>query len=206
MKQFILAFTLLATQSVFAARHMASEFMNDGLNEAIRIIQLPDQTERMSKMCAHLGEKVNTENLAAMWLGEFAELERDQQAVTQFRGMIPAILIHKIFGSLKGQAGKLDGSFEVNEDVLDRGNDTFAVPVTLISGAGNRYLGYAIVVGTANNLKLVDVEYQGYSAAVYQGAEFNTVMSEEYEKDEATSMPVSALVQRLHDEGMEDCP
>lgn len=206
MRGLILAFAILAGHNVFAARHAVSQFMFDGLTEANRILQLQDGDQRMGQMCNLLRSKIDTDGLGNRWLGEFAELERDQAAAAEFIQRTPDVLIHKIFGSIKGQGNTGPQEFEVSEDVEDNGDGQFAVDVTFITDAGNRYTGTAVVLEQNGALQLYDVVYFGYSAVEYQGQEFQDLMMAEFNKDEANSMPITALLQSLRDNGMDNCP
>lgn len=197
MKGFIFAILTLTTTSVFAnTRHPASSFVNSTLVTARQILEQKSETARLRGMCSLLTNSLEVNFISSRWLGDYASLRRDQQSVQAFPSLIPSILISKAIKAVGGE--EMDGSFSVSPTASSRGNNVFAVSVTVTSSKHGSYTGSAIVRKMKNNkFRLLDVEFMGFSGVAYQGREYNQIMDREYQRDPNRSLPVTALIRHL---------
>lgn len=200
MKKWIL-FSLIATLSP------ASEFVNTTLVAGRAILESQDETRRFVDMCALISSRFDKEQIARRWLGDYANIIRDEAAIRRFPNLVPGILIGKVFGDLSGAGGKIGGTFAVDENPIDRGAGILEVPVTLTSEAGRNFRGSAILRQSGNSFLAVDIEYMNMSAVEYQGREYKDLLKDEFEKDVNSSLPVSALIERIENDGnYKACP
>jgi hypothetical protein len=196
-------FAVVGASAFAQNRHPASRFVLNTMNEGQRILENKSEEERVNGLCGLLKANVLSAHIANSWLGDYAELRRERSAVQRFRAMIPSILMTKGVGAIGG--GDAEGSFVVDPEAQDRGNDIFAVNVT-ITVNGRRYNGKAIVWKNGANYKLIDGEYMGFSAVEYQGREYQGFLNREYNKDPERSMPVTALIRDIQsEEGYINC-
>ena len=195
MKKIILAIVMMsAVQSFAATMDPACEFIDQTMIRAREILEVKDQTDRTVQLCALLTEKLGTAQIADQWLGQFANLAREQVSIDNFKLIVPSIMMTKALPVLG--AGGTSGTFEISPAAVDRGNGVSEVTVT-VKANGKTYVGFAIVQTTATGFALIDAEYMGFSAVDYQGREYQKFMTREYNKDVNNSMPVSALVQLI---------
>lgn len=207
MKKSILALVLVVSANAYAALSPASQFVHDTLTTGQAILELQDGEMRFSQMCDLISTRFHKQAIANVWLGDYGNLGRDQASVAKFPALVPAILIGKVFGDLTGSGGKINGTFAVAENPVDRGQGILEVSVTLTSAAGRNYQGNAILRNEGGNFRAIDIEYMGMSAVDYQGQQFQDVMKEEYEKDVNASLPVTALIEQIESDSMyKACP
>lgn len=191
----ILTFLLLVgAQSFAASLDPACQFIDTTMIRAREILEVKQQDGRNIQMCELLKQKLGSEHIGNLFLGNFANLSREQVAIEQFKSMVPSIMMTKAIPVL-GAGGKT-GSFEITPTAKDRGNGVLEVTVTVTSNSKS-YVGFAIVKRGPQDYELIDVEYMGYSAVGYQGREYQKFLNREFNKDPHNSMPVSALVQQI---------
>ncbi len=195
MKSIVLSIVMMAAAQSFAtSMDPACEFIDQTMTRAREILEVKDQTDRSAQLCALLTAKLGSDQIANQWLGQFANLSREQAAIDNFKTLVPSIMMTKAIPVLG--AGGTSGSFEISPKAVDRGNGVSEVTVTVKSN-GKTYVGFAIVQQTTKGFALIDAEYMGFSAVDYQGREYQKFMTREYNKDSNNSMPVSALVELI---------
>lgn len=211
MKAFLLSLVTLACTSASAipfeefaidalANDPASDFILDTANKAKAILQLKSESDRVAGMCALFKQRIGKGEIGMEWLGQYANLAREKTAVNQFINMVPSIIMTKAVDAVGGD-GTLSGSFVVNPKATSRGNNMYGVRVTVTEAKGKSYNGTAVVYNGPNGWKIVDGEYMGFSAVGYQGRDYQKFLRAEYNKNPSTSMPVSALVNKIKSEG-----
>lgn len=187
--------------------HPASQYVHDALTRGMEILKIQDEGERRSQMCSLLDKSFDRNYISSVWLGSYAQVDRDATAIQRFPKMISSILIMKVFGGMKGQGGGLDGSFVVHDNPVLMQDGSLNVTVTATSNGGNSYDGNILLKADGAGFKAFDIQYMGFSAVDYQGQEFQDFMEFEYNKDVNSSMPVSALIAEIEsDENYVSCP
>jgi len=191
----ILVLALAVAISSIANADPAAQFVEQTMKDARQLLALPEP-DRTPMVCELLNIVIGSEEIAQTWLGTFASLPREAQAVQDFTKMVPSIMMTKALPILG--SGGVNGTFTVDPVSKDRGNGVREVTVT-VTANNNSYTGFAIVKENAglNGHLLLDVEYMGYSAVDYQGREYQKFMNREYNKDVNASMPVTALIELI---------
>lgn len=205
MKFISLVLAVLSSANVFATTpDAASGYVNDILVRGQQILELKDESDRNVQMCALLRENLGSGRISQTWLGDYYLLERDQQGVNEFTWMVPSILMSKATPLIG--AGS-NGSFAVDAESKVRPDGRIEVGVTVESN-GRTHRGFAILEGlSAFDFLLVDVEYNGFSAVGYQTREYQNFLNRNYNKDPQNSLPVSALVKHISNQGdYVECP
>ncbi len=195
MRNLLLTFVLIVSARAFAAPDTVSLFIDDALTRGRAILEIKDASDRNLQMCNLLRQKLGSQEISNAWLGRYNTLTRDQAGIDQFRGMVPSILMTKAV-PLLGTGGS-GGTFVVDEQSKERSDFAYEVGINVTTN-GKIYRALAIVeFNEAGEFKLIDVEYNNYSAVGYQGREFTRFLDREYNKDPNGSLPVTALVQHI---------
>ncbi len=170
-----------------------TEFVDDTLTTGKAILENKDEAVRFSGMCLLLKERLGQPQIASVWLGNYFGLSRDQNAITEFIGMVPSMLMTKALPFL---GAGVHGTYTVDEHAKLRGENLFEVGVTIRTG-NKTYRGYVIVQKLALKLEIVDIEYLGMSLVQSQSGEYQRILNDEYNKDPHGSLPVTALVNHI---------
>lgn len=183
----------------------ASVYVKDILARGQQILEVKEEADRNVQMCELLRQNLGSDSIAKVWLGQFYSLEREQGAVAQFTYMVPSILMTKATPVLG--AGGSNGTVEVDAEATVRADHILQVGVT-VTANGRVHRGFAIVAEESSAVfKLIDVEYNGFSAVGYQAREYQQFLNRQYNKDPDNSMPVTALVQHVASQGdYLECP
>ncbi|MGE4132016.1 MAG: hypothetical protein AB7F86_10295 [Bdellovibrionales bacterium] len=189
-----------STQSV----HPASAWVQETLELSKAVLEEKEEFDRFNGMCALLTNRLGSNTISSIWLGQYGQLNRNADASAEFRSMIPSILMSKAVPVLGGAA---DGEFIVDGVAQERSTGVYEVGVTVIS-SGRQYKGMAVIEDDgAGSFRLIDGEYMGLSVVNYQAREYLNFMKRVYDKDPVHSLPVSALVQHIRSQSdYRPCP
>ena len=193
-----MVFLMALTLSTSAwAMDPAAQFVDDAFAEAVRVMSSPSASARTAGMCRLLRNKLSRAYIAQRWLGRYASLTRDAAAAREFQRMIPGIILGKAFGR---SADSISGSYSVNPTARARGNGYYGVSVR-VSGKGKSYSGTAVVLEGGGRFYLVDGEYIGFSAVNYAARDFKKKLDAYYNRNTATSKPITDLIHELKSNG-----
>ncbi len=193
MNRIIFGLVLLASTSVHAmAMHPASQLVQATLVRGQRVTRLKTETAKVRPLCALIKQNVNTNHIAAVWLGQYAGLASDKAGARAFLNLISSIVVTRAMPSLGGAGG---GRFVVDPNPTERAKGVFAVGVTVYNSAGNPYSGRVIVARTGGKYRIIDGEYLVFSAVNYTARDFQKRL----DRASATnpSHPISAMVHDL---------
>lgn len=184
-------FVSLFTASFAWAGHPASDHVLNALDEAARIQGIPDSAKPQA-VCRFIDRYVDHGNIAIRLLGQYAQ-SSDTTGVNRFRNEAESIMATKAMPELRKLAGE-SGSYSVSPNASARGSN-YAVSVSIRRANGKTYNGTAIV---SSAMKIIDVEYMGFSGVNYAG---NELRKELDALRRQTNTPVSAYIQNMKSKG-----
>lgn len=203
MRTMICALIMLVSAQAFAAKDPVAQFVHDTLTQGQKILENSDSKKRLEGICRLLAQRLGNSKIADTWLGEYLFLEREMMAINQLRTMVPSIIVSKVLQNVGDR--ELRGQFLVKDASRDKGSNYFDVEVEITTPAGKKHNG-KVVVWTRAGKKIVDVLYMDLGAVDGLGSEYQQILKEEHDKDPLSSMPVTALVQRItSEEGYTRC-
>jgi hypothetical protein len=153
----------------------AADFTQNMLTQGEQILTLKSDTQKAAQFCALVKNGVDTARVADNWLGPFTA-SPDKAGVAKFRKLVPSVIVGKLMLALNKSGG---GTFAVEPTQTDRGNGTIEVVISVHTNSGNPYQGKAVVAPNAKAFKLVDIEYQSFSAVDYLAKDYQRRMTNE---------------------------
>ena len=204
MVRTLLVVAALYSSMAWSMPDRAVAFVEDTLAKGRTIFdQNQGEPERASGLCSLLQERLGTNSLSDLWLGQYGGLEREQAAVPEFKKMIPAIVMSKLISILSGE---LKGGYTVDPISQEHEQGLYEVGVTFETDGGS-YQGSAFVQALPEGMRVVDITYFGISAAGYLGRDYHRILDQEYAVDPEHSLPVEALMRHIRSQtGFRECP
>lgn len=204
MKNLILFMLLAASSSVFAAFDAPSAFVNQALTNGKQILVIKDADTRTKAMCAFLSEKLAILSIANVWLGDFANLNRDRAAINEFRQLVPSIVMTKVLQGVGDR--ELGGSFQVEEKSKALPGQAFEVTVNITTNAGKKHTGFITVTKPADKFVVREIRYMDYKAVEQLGLDYQKRMNEFYQADPKNSLPISSMIEMIvTEDGYVEC-
>jgi hypothetical protein len=188
------------------AVHPASQFVGDMMLRGQRVVEQESEKARIRGMCSLIKSGLARHSVGQTWLGDFANLPRERQAVQRFISLVPSIIVTKAVQAI-GDKSTSGGAFSVSPTAGQRANGVFDVAVQVTDADGSSYSFKTIVHTDGKKYLLADVEYMGFSAVNYLARDYQKILREEYNRNTATSMPVTELIRQISSEdGFVRCP
>lgn len=199
MKLFVLILTFSVSLPAFAARDAVSQATATIVEEAMTILSLKTEQERFTQLCGLLERKLQNDEIAGVWLGQYQNIATDQSGVREFQRLIPSIVMTKLMQGLG--SSQISGSVTVDESSTDKGNGVYEVSVSIDTGE-KTYTGTAVMKNKANVFRLMDGRYMGFSVVDYLKSEY-----QDYLAEEGGTTPVTGMVTRIKaDPDFKQCP
>jgi ABC-type transporter MlaC component len=183
--------TLLAVAIAFQSVAYAgpAESVSRTIGKLMNILAGANERQKVAQLCTLVKADLETSSIGLNLLGTFQHMSTDAEGIRDFKGLVPSIIMDQFYGLLN-----------------DKGGSEFTLGGTVPKGSGR--VGVKVVIAGSNfivtvlrsNNKIVDVEWNNYSLV-------NT-KRDEFQRDLAgfhTDKPVSALVDRLNNSGVNKC-
>ncbi len=194
MKLFILALSVFltshfATSTARAAGGTAEDAVKTTIGKLMDILKGANQQQKIRSLCSLVKADLDTAGIGTVLLGNYQSLATDPEGIRNFKATVPSIIMDQFYGLLHDKGG---AEFTIGGTV-PKGSGKTGVKVVI---AGSNF----VVTVLRSNNKIVDVEWNNFSLV-------NT-KRDEFQRDLAafnTDKPVSALVERLHSNGVDKC-
>jgi ABC-type transporter MlaC component len=186
MKRTLIALALILQPLAHAN---PTESVSSTIGKLMTILAGANEVQKVSQLCRLVRSDLETASIGLNLLGTFQHLSTDAEGVRDFKALVPSIIMDQFYGLLN-----------------DKGGSEFSIGGTVPKGSGR--VGVKVVIAGSNfivtvlrsNNKIVDVEWNNYSLVNTKRDEFQRDLSGFH-----TDKPVSALVNRLNNNGVNKC-
>ena len=193
MRKFIIVLLFTISSSAFAGPR---ESVDQTIGQLLEILKDGNEHSKTAKLCSLVRHRVDTSTIGSELLGSFfGKLGRDRNGIARFKALVPSIIFDQFYGLLNGKGGR---SYVVT-DTVPKGSSR--VGVRVIIGGKTRLT----ITVSKTSLRVLDVEYGGRSMIRTKQAEIAAELRRYYKVNEATSLPISRLVDQLVRKGITRC-
>ena len=190
MKKSVLMLSLaLASNFAWAAAGTPEDAVKTTIGKLMDILKGANQQQKVRSLCSLVKSDLDTGSIGTVLLGNYQSLASDPEGIRNFKATVPSIIMDQFYGLLHDKGG---AEFSIGGTV-PKGSGKTGVKVVI---AGSNFV---VTVLRASN-KIVDVEWNNFSLV-------NT-KRDEFQRDLGgfnTDKPVTALVERLHANGVDKC-
>lgn len=190
MKKSILMLALaLASNFAWGAAGGPEDAVKTTIGKLMDILKGPNQHQKVRGLCSLVKNDLDTAGIGSVLLGNYQSMASDADGIRSFKATVPSIIMDQFYGLLNDKGG---AEFTIGGTV-PKGSGKTGVKVVI---AGSNF----VVTVLRSNNKIVDVEWNNFSLV-------NT-KRDEFQRDLAgfnTDKPITALVERLHANGVDKC-
>lgn len=185
MKKIALALAFAFSGIAYAG---PAESVSDTVSKMLDILKGANENTKIAQLCSLVKGDIDTNTIGSQLLGTFQHVD-DADGVVSFKKLVPSIIMDQFYGLLHSKGG---AKFDI-QGTVPKGSSKVGVKVAVDGTV------FVVTVLKANN-KIVDVEWNGFSLVNTKRDEFQRELNGLH-----TNKPVTALVQKLTNNGVNKC-